>query len=131
MIGDDKGVKGSDPTCGISICRGDSNTFYGVEISGFERGIVIGEGNNNTFTDIQILSARALEITKAIEVEISQMALNEQLKKEVHVSLEAIKQSKDRDSALARYTNFMSSLSDHVTVLTPIMPLLLQLGAQL
>ncbi|HEB4090221.1 TPA: hypothetical protein RZ058_001057 [Enterobacter cloacae] len=114
-------------TCGIRIDGGVGNTFENIRIGGFDVGIQGKGAINNSFRDIHMISARGLEIIASIQSEIKSLQINQNLKEEISNSLTDLINSKDKNSAMDKYTNLMSSLADHVTVLTPVLPLLLQL----
>ena len=104
------------------------NTFTNLYISGYDVGIMSSDSYDNKFENVQIISKEGMRLIKNLNETLQRLPIDEELKNYIIDSVAAIAHSKDKTTALESYTKLMSSLSDHVTVLTPVLPLMLQLS---
>lgn len=87
-----------------------------------------GNARNNVIVDVSVTTTEALTAINEIKGETLKLQIDEKLKLEIIQRLEAIEISKNNEEKRYNYQSLMSSIADHVTVLTPIIPALLKLG---
>ena len=88
-----------------------------------------GNARNNTIVDVSVTTAEALTAIKEIKGETLKLQIDEKLKADIVQRLEAIESSKNNEEKRYNYQSLMSSIADHLTVLTPIIPALMKLGS--
>ncbi|WP_410680680.1 hypothetical protein [Citrobacter braakii] len=123
----EKPKRANEPTCGIFIEDAHYNTFTDVTSSGFNTGIHVKNARGNTFSDIKVVSAEGMIIIENAMAAVKQLNADEKFKEDILQALRDALEAKDKTDAKDSYLKFMSSMSDHVTVLTPALPYLLQL----
>jgi L-fucose mutarotase/ribose pyranase (RbsD/FucU family) len=116
---------------GIYIGHGEKNVFSEVEISGHNTGMYFDTSINNTFNKVKIISLDALKIIEETQAKLVEMEIDKGLHQQVQDQLDAIKNATDKESAKNSYMKMISCLSDHVTVLTPVLPQLFLLASNL
>lgn len=121
----------SNQSIGMSFGKACDNTFSNVEISGYDLGMQFDEASGNKFSEIKIISPEALKIIETTKHKLSSLDIDKQLRTEIEAKLNQIEKSEAKDNAANSYLKLMSSLSDHVTVLTPIWPQLCLLAGNL
>ncbi|GAL60421.1 hypothetical protein EV102420_38_00240 [Pseudescherichia vulneris NBRC 102420] len=126
----DKNDKHESST-GISIGKSYGNTFSNVDVIGYGNGIIMDEAYNTTFNSINIIGLQALKVIKETQILLSKIKLDEKLQNDINIKLKEIETAPTKESATSTYMKLISSLSDHVTVLTPIWPHLCILAGSL
>lgn len=121
----------SNRTVGIDIGHGENNVFSVVTTVGCDTGIRIGSSVNNTFNDIKIISLDALKIIEETQKQLAGLEIDKKFQQQVQDQLNDIKTATSKESATTSYMKLISCLSDHVTVLTPILPQLFLLAGNL
>ncbi|HII0115328.1 hypothetical protein [Klebsiella quasipneumoniae] len=124
MTNDKKDSRGS---AGLVIRGGGRNTFNNFEIY-HEPGITAAEITDtvdSNFLNFKIISIGAVksELNKVSEFVAS---LPEDDRERISRPLTQLKSAEGKNFVSA-YKNFMSSLGDHVTVITPLMPYIMSL----
>ena len=121
----------STRTVGIDIGHGENNVFSGITTVGYDTGMRFGSSVNNTFNDINIISLEALKIIEETQKQLAGLEIDKKLQQQVKDQLNDIKTARSKESATFSYMKQISCLSDHVTVLTPILPQLFLLAGNL
>ncbi|EHE2701369.1 TPA: hypothetical protein RHY09_001152 [Escherichia coli] len=115
-------------TYGVLSEDSHGNVFTNLQTFGCDVGIKLVNSYNNEFQDTKIFSPEGIRLICNLSNDLQHLPIDEKLKDYIKNSVKDIAFSKDKPTALENYTKLMSSLSDHVTVLTPVLPLLLQLS---
>jgi hypothetical protein len=121
----------STRSVGIDIGYGENNVFSGITTTGYDIGMRFGSSVNNTFNDIKIISLDALRIIEETQWQLDGLKIDKKFRQQVQDQLNDIKTATSKESATTSYMKLMSSLSDHVTVLTPILAQLFLLAGNL
>lgn len=116
---------------GISIGESYGNTFSNIDVIGYQKGINIDKAQNTTFNTVNIISLEALKIINETHIQLSKLEINQKLQEDIHIKLKQIETAPTKESATSTYIKLISSLADHVTVLTPLWPHLCLLGGSL
>jgi hypothetical protein len=118
-------------TVGIYIEHAENSVFDGVENFGFDTGMHLGTSVNNTFKDIRNFSREAFKIIEDTQAQLARLEIDKKFQQQVQDQLNDIKTATSKESATTSYMKLISCLSDHVTVLTPILPQLFLLAGKL
>ncbi|RKT75635.1 hypothetical protein BJ925_3692 [Rahnella aquatilis] len=121
----------STRSVGIDIRHGEDNFFSGITTTGYDIGMRFDSSVNNTFNDIKIISLDAFIIIEKTQWQLDSLIIDKKFRQQVQDQLNDIKTATSKESATTSYMKLMSSLSDHVTVLTPILPQLFLLAGNL
>lgn len=116
---------------GMELGTVEGGNFTNVVISGYQTGMRIQNVKNSTFSSVTIISLEALQEIENTKKELTKIKIDEQKHLDILLKLEEIKSSTSRDGAINSYMKLMSSLSDHVTVLSPLLPSLCLLAGSL
>ncbi|EED0757216.1 hypothetical protein PN368_001530 [Escherichia coli] len=119
------------PSTGIYIEKGFGNQLSNITSVGYDVGIRFDEAYNNKFSSVQVISLDALTVLEQTKIQLLNLNIDEKLKNEINNKLDEIKTAPSKESASNSYIKLMSSLSDHVTVLTPLWPHLCTLAGSL
>ncbi|WP_336842306.1 hypothetical protein [Serratia nevei] len=88
-----------------------------------------GNAEDNSIFDVSVTSVKALTAIEEIKREIRKLEVDEATKEEIIQRLEELERSKNPQEKDSIYRKLMSSLADHTTVLTPILPALAKLAS--
>lgn len=105
--------------------------IQGMKISGFEHGMVIGKASKTKMTNVDIVSAKAIEIQAELKKALDSVSAPEALKSEISTQVDSISKSSTKAEASGKYTSLIASLANHATVLTAVAPVLARLAEQI
>ncbi|MGP3068500.1 hypothetical protein [Serratia nevei] len=88
-----------------------------------------GNAEDNSIFDVSVTSVKALTAIEEIKRETRKLEVDEAIKEEIIQRLEELERSKNPQEKDSIYRKLMSSLADHTTVLTPILPALAKLAS--
>lgn len=74
-----------------------------------------------------IVGLSASDVFSGIEAAVSEAVENQQHKREILTALQALKAEEGKPGFTKRYTEFMGTLADTITVVTPFLPALAQM----
>lgn len=122
--------KNTKRTSGIVMEGCNDIKFKNLQVSGYDVAIHLSDSFNNDFDDVKIISLEGINLIVEAQSKLQSLPLDDKIKTAISESLKDILHSQNKSGALDAYAKLMSSLSDHVTVLTPLLPLLLQIPSQ-
>ncbi|CNL60907.1 NosD domain-containing protein [Yersinia proxima] len=117
-------------TTGITVVSCKNPTIENNTSIGNTYGIVVKDSPSASISNNVIISAEALHLLDSIDRELLQLRghVTEDKLDEVIDNINIMKGSINTPSFKDKYTQAVSSISDHVTILSALSPLLIQLG---
>lgn len=114
----------SNESVGIYV-EGGSNNYIGENtIKGFKKGIVLKDTEANTVINNEMLTEEAATIFHKLDLDIESLEIEAQKKHELSSLVTNMKVGFGSGTFTDAYKEFSSFLSNHVTIMTPIMPYL-------
>lgn len=122
---------GGAPSRAIVMENCHGNSFHNTWLEATNTGLTMSNSSNNSFNDLTVVSPGTLKLITEIKEQVASSRLEKNLKANLTENLTCIEKPSSPKQRLERYKSFMSSLSDHITVLGPIYGRLLELGSYL
>lgn len=113
----------------ISGCR--NVNLHDCKSLGADTGFDISEAETLSISKTIHLDKQVMLLFSKVHSEINASALEDSKKKELLTKLNDSMNAPDKKESAAKYTNFISSAADHLTIISSALPMIKELGALL
>ncbi|MGF1746834.1 hypothetical protein [Vibrio minamisatsumaniensis] len=121
----------SNESVAIYVEGGGDNYIGENVITGFDKAVILKDTERNTVINNEMLTEAAASIFQKLELDIESIEIEEQKKQKLSSLVTNMKVGFGSGSFTEAYKEFSSFLSNHVTIMAPVMPYLALLAEHL
>ncbi|MBS9898166.1 hypothetical protein J4H41_18080 [Vibrio alginolyticus] len=115
----------------VYVEGGGDNYIGENKMAGFKKAVVLKDTKNNTVINNEMLTEEAAAIFHKLNLDIERLEIESQQKHELSSIVTRMKVDFGSGNFTEAYKEFSSFLSNHVTIMAPLMPYLAQLAVYL
>lgn len=115
-------IEDSNESVAIYVDGGGNNHIEGNTMKGYKKGVVLRNSEGNTVINNEMLTEEATAIFNKLDLDIESLKIETQKKHELSSLVTNMKAGFGSGTFIDAYKEFSSFLSNHVTIMAPIMP---------